>query len=267
MSWLILALLTLAFSAAPAQSMTFEYRIWSGDTPDAERKMTLVVSGPIEPGDAARFRKFIANDPQAFLKFSGGVVLDSPGGSVQDALELAQLFRELLVTVAVFSPARCASSCFLLYVGAPTRWANGFPASPALAIHRPYFSQSTAEKMSPSQADQAHSQLFEKTRTWLQNQLVPQELIDKLISLPSSEAYWLTQNDINQLGSRAPWYEEWILARCPDLVRAYDYLNASWDTPRENEAKLRYDRSAFCESEQKIPFIKQSLRELGFALP
>lgn len=54
--------------------------------------------------------------------------------------------------------------------------------------------------------------------------MIPQQMMDKMFSLPSSSAYWLTQQDVDGLGNRAPWYEEWTLARCPDLVAAESNL-------------------------------------------
>ena len=92
----------------------------------------------------------------------------------------------------------------------------------ALAIHRPYFSSDVTRQMSAAQADTAHNAAFAKARRWLQDQFVSQALIDRMFSLPSTRAYWLTVEDVQQLGSRAPWYEEWLLARCPDYLKVMD---------------------------------------------
>jgi hypothetical protein len=61
---------------------------------------------------------------------------------------------------------------------------------------------------------------------------VPVTLIEKMFSVPSTELYFLTQNDITLL-SHHPAYEEWLGAQCPKTL-----------SPAE-EQDFRNDQDAF----------------------
>lgn len=241
----------LGISMHLAQAMSFEYLM------DQNGREHLVLSGPIVSGDAAQFKRMVSADPARFLRNT--LILDSPGGEVREAMEMAKLFRRLLVTVNVFPPAHCASACFLLYVGAPARYATGVPMA-ALGVHRPSYSKSGVSMQSPDQADRAHSTAFNSMSKWLQEQLVPQDLIDLLLARPSTDIYWLTVDDVNRLGSRAPWYEEWVLARCPDIVSAERFMYTTNSSPA---AEDRYRKASDCEAKEVIPFQEKEILRLG----
>jgi hypothetical protein len=139
----------------------------------------------------------------------------------------------------------CASACFFLYVGAAKRmgWLGR-----ALAIHRPFFPADVTRSLSPAHAEAAHNAAFTKAKHWLQDQLVPQTLIDRLFSLPSTQAYWLNSQDVEQLGMRAPWYEEWLLARCPDFIRAEQrFFATAAGTRAHDEASHAMDDQFRCQ--------------------
>jgi hypothetical protein len=63
------------------------------------------------------------------------VPLDSPGGSVIDALEMGRLIREKGFTTSVAAGSLCASSCPLVFAGGKERLAT---ASSAIAVHQIY---------------------------------------------------------------------------------------------------------------------------------
>ena len=70
----------------------------------------LLATGPIVPGDAARFLTAIQEtDP---LPHGAKVVLlDSPGGSVDEALRISEILRSSSVHMVIPEGARCASAC------------------------------------------------------------------------------------------------------------------------------------------------------------
>src|ERR1700694_486400 len=169
------AIMTLVVTGTDAMSFSFQpFAMPSlhGRTPTT----VLLASGEIRSGDATRLRQFIAANAGTFGvgRTPGLVVLDSPGGDLDEAIRLAQVLRELLSAVVVYSPAVCASACFFLYVGAARHSAE----AGVVAIPRPYFSPSATRQMSAAQANAAHSAGFANAKRWLQDQLVPQVLID-----------------------------------------------------------------------------------------
>lgn len=91
----------------------------------------LTVTGTIMPGSAATF----ATAVESFAEYIKTVTLDSPGGSVTDALAMGRLIREKGFTTSVAAGSLCASSCPLVFAGGKERVAA--PTS-AIAVHQIY---------------------------------------------------------------------------------------------------------------------------------
>ena len=89
----------------------------------------LEATGMITPGTAERF--------QAELERRGDyvktVVLDSPGGSVQDAIAMSKLIREKGYATRVEPDGHCASSCPLVFSGGVARSAG---AGATIGVHQ-----------------------------------------------------------------------------------------------------------------------------------
>jgi hypothetical protein len=96
--------LTTLFGAGHAFAMTFSI----GPTIDGLRGVNA--SGEIIPGDA---RRLLAALAMADEDASGSrrLYLDSPGGSVSEALGMAQVLDRMKVTTVVRTGAACASAC------------------------------------------------------------------------------------------------------------------------------------------------------------
>jgi hypothetical protein len=92
---------------------------------------TLNVTGTIDVGSADRFKAEVEN----FREYIKVVALDSPGGSVNDALEMGRLIREAKFTTSVADGALCASSCPLVFAGGAERLAT---AKSAIGVHQIY---------------------------------------------------------------------------------------------------------------------------------
>ena len=80
----------------------------------------LTATGAITPGTAERF----ASEVEKRGSYVKTVVLNSPGGSVQDALAMGKLIREKGFATEVPADAHCASSCPLVFAGGATRIAR-----------------------------------------------------------------------------------------------------------------------------------------------
>jgi hypothetical protein len=91
----------------------------------------LNVTGTILPGSAETF----AAEVEAVAEYVKTVQLDSPGGSVGDALAMGRLIREKGFATSVAAGSLCASSCPLVFAGGAERVAT--PSS-ALAVHQIY---------------------------------------------------------------------------------------------------------------------------------
>lgn len=94
----------------------------------------LSLRGAILPGDGARIVAELRALPPAF------VTLDSPGGSVSDALEIGQAIRNLGAETRMTEQAICLSACPYIFVGGTSRV---IAEGARLGVHQHSFGQST----------------------------------------------------------------------------------------------------------------------------
>lgn len=91
----------------------------------------LSLTGTIDPGSAQRFADEIA----ARGEYVSTVLLDSPGGSVDDALEMGRLILDKGLSTQVRNGGLCASSCPLIFVSGQERLAG---RDAAIGVHQIY---------------------------------------------------------------------------------------------------------------------------------
>ncbi|MEN0087948.1 MAG: hypothetical protein AAF737_05880, partial [Pseudomonadota bacterium] len=89
----------------------------------------LRLTGTINPGSAERFAAEVAEQSE----YIETVELDSPGGSVMDALTISQAIREAGWSTQLRSGALCASSCPLIFSGGTERRAG---EDAAIGVHQ-----------------------------------------------------------------------------------------------------------------------------------
>jgi len=103
----------------------------------------LAVDGYIDNGALDRFR----SELETRGEYVETVRLNSPGGSLDDAIGMAQLLRERNVATEVVDGALCASSCPLILAGGATRTVG---AKAAVGLHQ--FYSISADPSEPAQA-------------------------------------------------------------------------------------------------------------------
>jgi len=104
----------------------------------------LAASGSIDLGSAARF----AEEIEARGEYVKTLSLNSPGGSVDDAMAIARLVRERGISTEVADGALCASSCPLLMAGGVTRSAGD---QSAIGLHQ-FYAATDLSATGPAQA-------------------------------------------------------------------------------------------------------------------
>tara|TARA_R110002110_G_scaffold132616_8_gene314389 strand:+ start:1696 stop:2445 length:750 start_codon:yes stop_codon:yes gene_type:complete len=101
-----------------------------------EAGKTILLEGSISPGDARRITKQINDLPQP----PEGVILNSPGGSVRDALDLGRMLRSTGLNTALRDGDICYSACpYLLAAGV----SRNIPDDGSVGVHQHYFGEST----------------------------------------------------------------------------------------------------------------------------
>lgn len=101
-----------------------------------EAGKTILLEGSISDGDGARIAKQIEELPQT----PEGVILNSPGGSVRDALELGRTLRAASLTTALRDGDICYSACPYVLAAGVTR---DIPDGGSVGVHQHYFGEST----------------------------------------------------------------------------------------------------------------------------
>jgi hypothetical protein len=153
----------------------------------------LVMTGDIEPGDYDRLLARIGEDPQRFMS-RDKLILASSAGDSDEAMKIGRLLRALHTEVSVGPlTGRCADVCFLIYVAADQRAADG-PGLIGIRAAPP--------------ADAA------AVRDFLRENEVPAYLVEHVVRNTSGNVYWLNDIDEAHLNSRSPAFSRYLLAHC-----------------------------------------------------
>ena len=181
----------------------------------------LVISGEITPGDYDRVLARILEDQNRFLA-QNKIILASDGGDVAEALKIAKLVKSLFAGIIVGPlTGRCVSACFFIYAAAGQREADG---DRLIGINRPYIVDSEPVPAAPPDAAIVESKALMQVRVFLQENAVPDYLVDEMFRRASDDAYWLSADDEKKLGYRSPWFSQFLTAKC------------AWDDNIEREA-------------------------------
>ena len=176
----------------------------------------LEVHGWIEQGDFQRLQDFVRAHPtQAYQSFA--LELESPGGDVLDAIQIAEFARDMFWSVVV--KGTCASACFFVYAAAPMRVVD----EGRVGVHRPHFNRQLLAYALPDQARKGTSKVNDTVRAFLARNEVPPWVGELMFTRSSDEITWLTEAQLQTLGARAPYADELIVARCG---RRYDAEDA-----------------------------------------
>ncbi len=101
-----------------------------------EAGAAILLEGAIEGGDAVRIAKQIDELDPAPAR----VILNSPGGSVRDALDLGRHIREAGLNTSLRDGDICYSACPYLLAAGVTR---DIPDTASVGVHQHYFGEST----------------------------------------------------------------------------------------------------------------------------
>lgn len=147
----------------------------------------LSVEGTIDIGAAQRFEDELARRGEYIRTVS----LNSPGGSLDDALAIARLIREHGLATKVEAGALCASSCPLVLAGGMERSVSG---DAAIGLHQ--FYAAPRNLTSPAQA-MADAQLTAaRISRYLAEMEVDPTLWLHALDTPPRELYYLTPEEM-----------------------------------------------------------------------
>lgn len=147
----------------------------------------LRAEGLIDLGAADRFAEEIA----ARGEYVKAVSLNSPGGSVEDALAMSKLIRKMGLDTKVAPKELCASSCPLVFAGGVEREAT---ADAIIGVHQVF--NARRERPSPEQAMSGAQSTTARIARHLDNMGISNKLWINALETPPDRLYYLTPEEM-----------------------------------------------------------------------
>ncbi|SEH57205.1 hypothetical protein SAMN05216228_10042 [Rhizobium tibeticum] len=155
----------------------------------------LLAQGTIEVGAATRFQTEIETRGE-YVKT---VSLDSPGGSVGDALAISKLIRERKIATSVAGGALCVSSCPIVMAGGVVRTAD---KDAVLGVHQVF--NGTKEKLSPELAMSEAQRTTADVTRHLDEMGIKPGLWIHAMETPPDRLYYLSPDEMKEFALVAP---------------------------------------------------------------
>ncbi|MDE2334146.1 MAG: ATP-dependent Clp protease proteolytic subunit [Rhodospirillales bacterium] len=180
---------------SPASAVAADVRCGTaiGDaSADGGHTVAITVSGMIMLSCKARIEHVVADATRKFPKAQLYFVLNSPGGSLATAMQMARIVAADRLPVVVPSNAMCASACFLILAASHTKYV-------ALNAHVGVHSAAESRPGNETEGSKAVTTDFARLLAQLG---VPSEIIGRLVETPPGAIYWLSPEELMTMGVR-----------------------------------------------------------------
>jgi len=147
----------------------------------------LLAEGAIDPGAAGRF----AQEIEARGEYVKIVSLNSPGGSVDDAIAISKLIREKKLDTRVESGALCASSCPIMLAGGIGRMAE---KDSVIGVHQVF--NGSSDRPSAEQAMSSAQTTTARVTRHLDEMGITAGLWIHALETPPDRLYYLTSEEM-----------------------------------------------------------------------
>ncbi len=182
----LLVALIAPLGAAAVSSAEFKIRALA----DGTARMEL--SGEILPGDAERMAEAMLTWRHARRPPIVGLGLDSIGGNVLESISIAMLVDVAQLVTVVSRGERCFSACFNIFASGRERIAS---AQASLGVHSASIEGEEASRALALTAIMARA---------LAAYGVPDRVIAKMVTTPSTDMYVLRENDLGDFAEIRP---------------------------------------------------------------
>ncbi|PZX16057.1 hypothetical protein LX81_02331 [Palleronia aestuarii] len=153
----------------------------------------LRLTGTIAPGDGERIAEELA--PRLAVEERPSILLQSPGGSVTDAIALGRFFREENVTTIVAMGDVCLSACPYLLAGGVTRHAD---EGATIGVHQHYFGENSVLPAFMAVEDIQRGQGL--VMAYLEEMEIDLRLMQPALMTPPDEIYVLVAEELAEYG-------------------------------------------------------------------
>ncbi|WP_431474610.1 hypothetical protein RVM24_19195 [Marinobacter sp. KM021] len=169
----------------------------------------LWISGEITPG----LYRQVVSKIQEGRKFPDRVLISSPGGNVEEAMKLGNLFRDAFTLV--IPNGECSSACAAIVFSSRTYIAD----EAVIGLHRPYFSPDTYSSLSVNEAKKLQQSIEDRLSAYLRNMGVRDRIIERALSRSSADIWNITMQEFVDFNGQPSHIQEWLLAQCPPLTK------------------------------------------------
>ncbi|MCC8964664.1 hypothetical protein H8A95_20675 [Bradyrhizobium sp. Pear76] len=149
----------------------------------------ITLSGDVAEGDTEAAEGLIktANDGNRLIS---AVRLDSPGGSLAEAVQLANLIHRAKLPTIVAAGSRCASACFIVFAAGNEKFAS---YDAAIGVHgvSDKFGHETAQTEEATIAMGRIASGFG----------VPPRIIGRMVTTHAHDIAWLTPSELRAMGT------------------------------------------------------------------
>jgi hypothetical protein len=149
----------------------------------------IALSGDVVQGDTDAAEALIkaANDSGRLISV---VRLDSPGGSLAEAVKFADLVRRAKLPTLVAAGSRCTSACFIVFAAGVEKFAS---YDAAIGVHgvSDKFGHETAQTEEATRAMARIASGFG----------VPPRIIGQMVTTHAHDIAWLTPDDLRAMGA------------------------------------------------------------------
>ncbi|SLN19497.1 hypothetical protein [Roseisalinus antarcticus] len=167
--------------------LLFEPATWEG-------RETLTLTGTIAPGDAERLSDYLDGRTAPELVF-----LNSPGGSVGDALSIGRSLREMEAETRMSQADICLSACpYMLAAGVRRQVAEGA----MVGVHQHFFGENIALPAFLAVEDIQRGQ--GEVMAYLAEMGIDPLLMQPALVTPPDEIYLLTAEELSRYGLVTP---------------------------------------------------------------
>lgn len=183
----------------PLATFISEENFFAELNPICRRGLSLNLSGEITLDDSDKLARLEAYlEKNALAPKPTSLSVDSPGGSVSVAMEIANAMRNpsspvFGMGVIVPSPAKCYSSCVLLLAAGMQRSAAG-----EIGIHRPRFVAGEYQKMGYNDLQSAYEGVYDKLSGFFRKTNIHESLVQDMWNTPSDELHILSALELSQ---------------------------------------------------------------------
>lgn len=179
----ILVLLASAFVSSAATAAELAAVTLKDDA------IIVTLNGDITDGDTDAAEALIraANDSDRLVS---AVRLDSPGGSLAEAVKLSDLIRRAKLPTIVAAGSRCASACFIVFAAGLEKLAS---YDAMIGVH------GVSDKFGNETARTAAATI--SMARIVSTYGVPPRIIGQMIATPAHDIAWLTPDDLRAMGA------------------------------------------------------------------